>query len=96
MSSAEPATSEDGLPLVPVGTRFGRRAPDYCRNCETVTEHTLVVVSHEWWDCFMCGASHYGEACEWACMRCDQPGDGFTRLLTMLARAGLEPEGVDG
>jgi hypothetical protein len=82
-------------PLVPVGTRLGRGRADFCRRCGTVTRHTFIVVSHEWWDCALCGDEHYTEGCKWSCARCDQAGDGLSALLTMLARAGLEPEPVD-
>lgn len=43
----------------------------------------------------MCREEHYGEACEWSCALCGEAGDALNTLLTMLARAGLEPERVD-
>ncbi len=91
-----PAVSEDGRVLTPIGTRSGRRKPDYCRTCGTVTSHWWVVDSHEWWDCAGCGERHFSEAYGWACVRCGDLGDGWNTLLTLLARAGLEPEPVDG
>jgi hypothetical protein len=93
---SERALSEDGKPLLPVGTRLGRGRPDFCRTCGTVTRHVWIVVSHEWWHCHMCGDEHFTEGCEWACTCCGEAGDGLNRMLTDLARAGCEPERVDG
>ena len=96
MRDEQVVLSEDGKPLVPVGTRFGRGGADYCRRCQTVTRHTWFVASHEWWHCHMCGSEHLTEGCEWSCIGCGEPGDGWNRLLTDLARAGCEPEPVNG
>lgn len=82
--------------LVPVGVLHGRGRPDFCRSCQTVTHHRFKVASHEWWDCALCGNAHFTEAWEWSCTQCEEPGDGLSMLLTMLARAGCEPERVDG
>ncbi len=91
MSACSGALSEDGRQLAPIGMRFGKRDADYCRKCQTVTSHTFVVASHEWWTCaYSC--EHFSEACAWECLRCGEFGDGGNRLLTILARAGLEPE----
>lgn len=95
MSADQGVLNEDGRELAPIGMQFGRRDADYCRKCQTVTLHTFVVASHEWWACDFCGEDHFSEACAWECLRCGKFGDGWNRFLTILARAGLEPERLD-
>jgi len=94
MSADSGALSEDGRQLAPIGMRTGRQDADYCRKCQTITWHNFVVASHEWWTCGLCSGEHFSEAWAWECLRCGESGDGWNRFLTILARAGLEPEPV--
>jgi hypothetical protein len=78
--------------MIRIGARVWPGEPDYCRRCQTITLHSFFCASRESYHCHLCHEEHEDDAFGWSCVRCGRESDALTKLVQMLARAGLEPE----
>jgi hypothetical protein len=78
--------------VIRIGTRVWPGEADYCRSCRTVTLHSFFCASRERYRCHACGEHHEGDAFGWSCTRCGNEASALTKIVQVLAQAGLDPE----